>query len=327
MTRRMRTVVLLALSSLLVLATAACGLSSGSTPPFTVTSGSIQKVPSLDGVKITVGSKEFTEQAILGYIIEYALMAAGADVRDLTSIVGSRSTRDAEIAGQVDVTYEYTGTGWINYLGNEKPVIGERAQFEAVRDQDLKENKLVWTAPAPMNNTYALATSKAVGDKTGVKTLSDYAALVNRDPNAARTCLETEFRSRQDGFPGMARAYGFPPTKVPVSILQGGIIYQATAGGTECPFGEVFTTDGRIKSLGLQLLTDDKQFFPNYNAAIVMREAFAKDHPAIEQVMTPVSNKLTTDAITNLNLKVDVNGQEPAVVARDWMIAEGFVRP
>ncbi|MGU3291287.1 glycine betaine ABC transporter substrate-binding protein [Williamsia sp. M5A3_1d] len=311
----------------MIAVTAACGLASGSTPPFTVRSGSITPVPALEGVKVTVGSKEFTEQVILGYIIEFALMAAGADVRDLTSIVGSRSTRDSQIEGQVDVTYEYTGTGWINYLGNEKPIPDERKQFEAVRDEDLKENGLVWTAPAPLNNTYALATSKTVAERTGVKTLSDYAALVNRDPGAAATCLETEFRSRQDGFPGMARAYGFPVTKAPVSILQGGIIYQATADAKQCPFGEVFTTDGRIKALGLQLLTDDKRFFPNYNAAIVMRKAFARDHPDIEKVMTPVSDKLTTDTITNLNLKVDVDGQEPAVVARDWMIAEGFVTP
>lgn len=323
--RHVRSAVLLAISGLMVAVTAACGLASGSTPPFTVQPGSITRVPALEGVKVVVGSKEFSEQVVLGYIIEYALMAAGADVRDLTSIVGSRSTRDAQRDGQVDVAYEYTGTAWINYLGNEKPVIGERAQFDAVRDQDLRENGLVWTAPAPMNNTYALAASKATVAKTGVKTLSDYAALVNRDPGAATTCLETEFRSRQDGFPGMARAYGFPVTAARVSILQGGIIYEATANGGQCAFGEVFTTDGRIQSLDLQVLTDDKKFFPNYNAAIVMRKQFAQSHPDVARVMAPVSDKLTNDAITTMNRKVDVDGQEPATVARDWMISQGFV--
>ncbi len=325
LSRTARTAVLLAMSGLLVAVTAACGLASGSTPPFTVKAGSIKPIPALDGVKVTVGSKEFTEQVILGYIVEYALMAAGANVRDLTSIVGSRSTRDSEIEGQVDITYEYTGTGWINYLGNEKPIPDERKQFEAVRDEDLKKNGLVWTAPAPMNNTYALAANKATVEKTGVKTLSDYAALVNRDPGAARTCLETEFRSRQDGFPGMAQAYGFPVTKAQVSILQTGIIYSATANGGQCAFGEVFTTDGRIQALDLQILTDDKKFFPNYNAAIVMRKQFAMDHPDIAKVMAPVSDKLTNDQITAMNRKVDVDGEEPATVARDWMISQGFV--
>lgn len=325
LSRRARSAALLAMSGLMIAVTAACGLASGSTPPFTVQPGSIKPVAALKGVKVTVGSKEFTEQVILGYIIEYSLMAAGANVRDLTSIVGSRSTRDSQIEGQVDVTYEYTGTGWINYLGNEKPIPDPRAQFEAVRDEDLKKNGLVWTDPAPMNNTYALAANKATVEKTGVKTLSDYAALVNRDPGAARTCLETEFRSRQDGFPGMARVYGFPVTKAQVSILQTGIIYSATANGGQCAFGEVFTTDGRIQALDLQILSDDKKFFPNYNAAIVMRKQFALDHPDIARVMAPVSDKLTNDQITAMNRKVDVDGQEPATVARDWMISQGFV--
>ncbi len=325
MSSHVKSVALLGVSALLVLITAACGLASGSTPPFTVGQGSIKKIPALDGVKVTVGSKEFTEQVILGYVIEFSLMAAGAEVRDLTSIVGSRSTRDSQTQGQVDVTYEYTGTGWINYLGNEKPIPDSRRQFEAVRDEDLKKNHIVWTAVAPMDNTYALAASPAVIKKTGVQTLSDYGALVNRDPGAARTCLETEFRSRQDGFPGVAKAYGFPVTTAQVSILQTGIIYQATADAGQCAFGEVFTTDGRIKALGLQLLADDKQFFPHYNAAIVMREAYANKHPDIERVMTPVSDKLTNAVITDLNLQVDVQGEEPAEVARDWLIKEGFV--
>ncbi|GGF15929.1 glycine/betaine ABC transporter substrate-binding protein [Williamsia phyllosphaerae] len=323
--RALRATTLLAAVASMTAAIGACGLASGSTPPFTVGAGSIKNIPALDGVKVTVGSKEFTEQVILGYIIEFSLMAAGADVRDLTSIVGSRSTRDSQTQGQVDITYEYTGTGWINYLGNEKPIPDATKQFEAVRDEDLKKNDIVWTAVAPMDNTYALAASPEVIKSTGVKTLSEYGALVNKNPGAAQTCLETEFRSRQDGFPGVASTYGFPVTKAQVSILQTGIIYQATADASQCKFGEVFTTDGRIKALGLQLLTDDKQFFPHYNAAIVMREAYAKEHPDIAKVMTPVSDKLTNDVITDLNLQVDVQGKEPAEVARDWLVKEGFV--
>ncbi len=90
-------------------------------PPTEGRSRSIAPVAELDGARITVGSKDFTEQVILGYIIEFALSAAGADVRDLTNIQGSNSTRDAQLAGQIDVSYEYTGTGWINYLGHEEP--------------------------------------------------------------------------------------------------------------------------------------------------------------------------------------------------------------
>ncbi|NKS62032.1 glycine/betaine ABC transporter substrate-binding protein [Rhodococcus hoagii] len=304
---------------------ASCGLESGGALPLKVGPGSIQPVPELDGARITVGSKDFTEQVILGYIIEFALSAAGADVRDLTNIQGSNSTRDAQLAGQIDVSYEYTGTGWINYLGHEEPIPDSRAQFEAVRDEDLERNGMVWKDPAPMNNTYALATSRATAERTGVRTLSDYAALVERDPAAATTCVETEFNVRQDGFPGMAAAYGFDPARADRRILQTGIIYQATADGSQCKFGEVFTTDGRIAALDLVVLEDDRQFFPKYNPALTMREDFAERYPEVAEVMAPISAVLTDDVISELNKQVDVEGEDPATVARQWLVDRGFV--
>ncbi|MFC3244475.1 glycine betaine ABC transporter substrate-binding protein [Gordonia humi] len=303
---------------------AACGLESGGAVPLPVKPGSIKENPDLAGVKLTVGSKDFTEQVILGYILEFSLAAAGADVRDLTNIQGSNSSRDAMVAGQVDLNIEYTGTGWINYLGNEKPIADPTEQFEAVRDQDLKENDVVWTDPSPLDNTYALAVNQSNLAKLGVTTLSQYAELVKTNPAAATTCLETEFRSRQDGFPGMAAAYGFDPGAARTQILQTGIIYQATANGN-CAFGEVFTTDGRIKALDLTVLEDDKSFFPHYNAALTMRKETAEAHPAIAEVMKPVMETLNSDEISELNKQVDVDGREPADVARDWLVQKGFV--
>ena len=323
MARRARAVA--ALAALFALVLTACGLGSGSTVPLQVGPGSITPTPGLEGVKITVGSKEYTEQVILGYILEFTLAAAGADVRDLTGIVGSRSTREAQLSGQVDVAYEFTGNAWINYLGHEKPIPDTREQFEAVRDEDLERNGMVWLDPGPMDDTYALAASKRVVEQTGVRTLSDYAELVKRDPAAAKTCVDTEFRARQDGFPGMAAAYGFDPARAETPILQVGIIYQATADGTQCDFGEVFTTDGRIAALDLTVLTDDKQFFAHYNPSVTMKREFFDAHPEIAEVTAPVTAALTNDAIIELNKQVDVEGRDPSVVARDWMVSQGFV--
>ncbi|BBX69824.1 glycine betaine ABC transporter substrate-binding protein [Mycolicibacterium psychrotolerans] len=314
-----------ALLSAVVLVVAGCGLGSGSAVPLQVGPASIRPTPGLDGVKITVGSKEYTEQVILGYILQYTLAAAGADVRDLTGIVGSRSTRGAQLSGQVDVAYEFTGNAWINYLGHEKPIPDTRKQFEAVRDEDLERNGMVWLEPGPMDDTYALAAGKRTVERTGVRSLSDYAALVMRDPAAARTCVDTEFRARQDGFPGMAAAYGFDPARADTPILQVGIIYQATADGTQCDFGEVFTTDGRIAALDLTVLTDDKQFFAHYNPSVTMKREFFDAHPEIAEVTAPVTAALTNDVIIELNKQVDVDGRDPSVVARDWMVARGFV--
>ncbi|OBH02125.1 glycine/betaine ABC transporter substrate-binding protein [Mycobacterium sp. E136] len=315
-----RTVVLLACALL-----AGCGLGAGSTVPLKVGPASIQRNPALEGVPITVGSKEYTEQVILGYILEYTLAAAGADVRDLTGIVGSRSTREAQLSGQVDVAYEFTGNAWINYLGHEKPIPDSRKQFDAVRDEDLARNDMVWLPPGPMDDTYALAASRGVVERTNVRTLSEYAELVKRDPAAARTCVDTEFRARQDGYPGMAAAYGFDPARAQTPVLQVGIIYQATADGTQCDFGEVFTTDGRIAALDLVVLTDDKQFFAHYNPSVTMKRAFYEAHPQIADVTAPVTAALTNEAIMDMNKQVDVEGRDPSVVARDWMVAQGFI--
>ncbi|MEU2035533.1 glycine betaine ABC transporter substrate-binding protein [Nocardia amamiensis] len=306
---------------------AACGLQSGSAVPLRVGPGSIRPVPELAGVRVTVGSKDFTEQNILGYLIEFALSAAGADVRDLTNIQGSNSVRDAQLHGQIDIAYDYTGTGWINYLGNETPVPDEIGQFEAVRDADLAEHGMVWTAMAPMNNTYALVMSAQTARETGVRTLSDYARLVDADPAAAAICVGTEFNVRQDGFPGLTRKYEIDAGKVRKQIVQDPVVYQATADGKQCRFGSVAATDGRIPALNLVLLQDDRGFFPKYNAALVMREDFAGEHPQVAAIMAPISQRLTNEAITELNRQVDVDGHEPAEVARDWMVAQGFVTP
>lgn len=302
-----------------------CGLQSGGAVPLSVNPGSIEPIPELEGVKLTVGSKDFTENIVLGYILEFSLSAAGADVRDLTNITGSNSARDAMLAGQVDLYVDYTGTGWINYLKNEKPVKGNDEQFEAVREQDLERNDVAWVNPAPLNNTYSLATSQRVAEQTGVVTLSDYAQLITENPGKYATCLETEFNSRQDGFPGMAITYNFNPDDTEKRLLQTGIIYQATADGSQCQFGEIFTTDGRIKGLNLVVLEDDKTFFPQYNGAIAMLNSTNEAHPEIAAVLEPVMTALTNDETATMNARVDVDGIEPADVARDWLADKGFV--
>ena len=118
--------------------------------------------------------------------------------------------------------------------------------------------------------------------------------------------------------------YGFDPAAAQTQILQTGIIYQATANGN-CAFGEVFTTDGRIKALDLIVLEDDKQFFPHYNAAVTTPKDVADRFPSIAKVTAPVMAALTSEAITELNRQVDVDGKEPADVARDWLVSKGFV--
>ncbi|WP_181781098.1 glycine betaine ABC transporter substrate-binding protein [Pseudonocardia pini] len=299
-----------------------CGLSTNTAVPFTVTPGSIQPVPALQGVTITVGSKDFTEQILVGYMAELALAAAGADVRDLTNIQGSSNSRLALKTGDIDLTWEYSGTGWINYLGHTDPIPDEQGQFVAVRDEDLAQNGIRWLPYSELNNTYAFGVTEAYAQQHNLRTTSDMTTFLTQNPDQAVFCVETEFASRQDGLPGVQKTYGFPTTEV--KTFGTGAIYAGVANGT-CNFGEIFTTDGRIAGLNLRVLEDDKKFFPQYNISVVLREDFYRQHPEIEQVMQPVAMALNNEEMIELGKRVDVDGEDTAIVARDWMVEKGFI--
>lgn len=315
---------LLATVALAAASLAGCGLSSGSAVPFSVGPGSIKPVAALKGVPITVGSKDFTEQILLAYIAEYALEAAGMDVKDLSNISGSNSGRQALFSQQIDLMWEYTGTAWISYQGNSTPIADPHQMFNAVKSADAKQG-IDWINLAPLNNTYALAQSQEVYNKYHVKTLSDLSALAKKDPSAATFCLESEFASRNDGFPGLVKKYGMNIPDSNIQKLDTGAVYEATAQHKACNFGEIFFTDARKRSLNLKTLDDDKKFFPAYNAAVTVRDAFYKQHPQIQQVLQPVADRLTSDTMLGLSSEVDVKGRDWADVAKEFMIKQGFV--
>ncbi|KUN28311.1 glycine/betaine ABC transporter substrate-binding protein [Streptomyces antibioticus] len=314
----------IAFTGVVLLLASACGLTSGSPMVDDVRPGSIGGGEPLKGASLTVTSKEFTEQLILGAIMGIAFEAAGADVLDRTGIQGSIGAREAVKSGDADGMYEYTGTAWITYLGNSEPIADPKAQWEAVRKADLK-NGLTWLPPAALNNTYALAMNAANSRKYGTKTLSDVAALSKSDPGAVTLCVESEFANRADGLPGMEKAYGMSVPAKNITQMDTGIIYTQVKKGS-CTYGEVFTTDGRIRSMNLAVMRDDRKFFPNYNAAPEINSKALKKWPAIEKVLDPVTRKLNNTVAQELNSKVDVDGEDPHQVALDWMKAEGFVK-
>lgn len=305
-------------------ALSACGLTSGSPMVDDVKPGSIGRGEPLKGADLTVTSKEFTEQLILGAIMGIAFEAAGADVLDRTGIQGSVGAREAVRSGDADGMYEYTGTAWITYQGNSEPIADPQAQWEAVRKEDLGTG-LTWLPKAPLNNTYALAMNRSNFKKYGTRTLSDVAALSRSDPGAVTLCVESEFANRADGLPGMEKAYGMRVPARSITQMDTGIIYTQAAKGS-CTYGEVFTTDGRITSMDLAVMRDDRRFFPNYNAAPEINSKSLKRWPAIAEVLGPVTRKLTNTVARELNSKVDVDGEDPHQVALDWMKAEGFVK-
>ncbi|MFC8421355.1 glycine betaine ABC transporter substrate-binding protein [Streptomyces sp. NPDC057236] len=322
--RRVRVRVRLFLAGVLLAVASGCGLTSGSPMVDDVEPGSIGKGRPLEGAELTVTSKEFTEQLVLGAIMGIAFQAAGAEVVDRTGIQGSVGSREAVVNGEADAGFEYTGTAWITYQGNSRPIPDPREQWEAVRDADVR-NGVTWLEPSELNNTYALAMSQANYEKYRTRTLSGVAELARSDPGAVTLCVEGEFANRADGLPGMEKAYGMDIPARNVTQMDTGIIYTQTAKGA-CTYGEVFTTDGRIKSMNLVVMEDDKKFFPNYNAAPTVNTATFEKWPAIADVLAPVTAKLDNTVAQDLNAKVDVDGEDPHQVALDWMVEEGFVK-
>jgi osmoprotectant transport system substrate-binding protein len=318
-----RKATLLAGAATVSLTLGACGLGggSGSGDDIEVDAGSVRS-GALDGASIAVGSKEFDEQLLLGQMTVLMLKAAGADVSDKTNIQGSTATRNALKSGKTDVYWDYTGTGWITYLGHAKPIQDEQKMFDAVKKEDLEKNDLVWGDPAPFNNTYAFATTKEFAEKNHIASMSDMATYVNTHDDAT-ICVESEFAARPDGLPGVVKAYDMK-TSGKVKKLGTGVIYTQTDNGT-CDFGEVFTTDGRIAALGLKTLDDDKTFFPLYNGAVVLRQETAEKYPEILTVLKPLSEKLTTEVMQGLNAKVSAQGLPPAQVAADFLKEQGFL--
>jgi osmoprotectant transport system substrate-binding protein len=304
-----------------------CGsLSSSSTdaaggPCAGVKAGSVNP-SALKGVTVKVGSKEFDEQLILGQLTIKTLCAAGAKVVDRTNTKGSTQSRKKLQDGVVDVVWEYTGTGWIAYLGHSKPIFNPQKQYEAVKKEDLAKNKLLWGPMAPFNNTYAFAVTEAFGKKNNLTTSSDMAAYIKKNPSAS-VCVESEYAARPDGYPGYKKAYGYTGGKL--KSLGTGVVYTQLAKGN-CDFGEIFTTDGRLAALHLRVLKDDKQYHPLYNGVAVTRADFNKAHPQMLQVLKPLAAVLTTPTMTNLNKLKSADGEKPDKIATDFLKSKGFLK-
>jgi osmoprotectant transport system substrate-binding protein len=311
----------LALSGCGSLSESSSSATGGGGPCDGVKAGSVDS-KALDGVKVSVGSKEFDEQLVLGQLTIKMMCAAGADVKDETNTKGSTQTRKKLIDGVTDVVWEYTGTGWINYLGHDKPITDPQAQYDAVKKEDLAKNKLVWGPLGPFNNTYAFATTDEFAEKNGLKSHSDMAAYIKKNPSST-VCVESEFAARPDGYPGFKKTYGITGGKL--KSLGTGVVYTQVDKGN-CDFGEIFTTDGRLAALGLTVLEDDKGYFPLYNGVAVTRADFDKEHPEMLKVLEPLTKELTTDVMTELNKKISSDGEPADKIAEDFLKEKGFLK-
>ncbi|MGB5961747.1 MAG: glycine betaine ABC transporter substrate-binding protein [Coleofasciculaceae cyanobacterium] len=268
---------------------------------------------------IKVGSKDFTEQFILGEMYALVLENQGLKVQRKLNLGGTPVAQAALESGQIDLYPEYTGTGLLTILklpanSNQKQV------FETVSKAYQEKFKLVWLNPAPMNNSQALAMTEAGAKKYGIKTISDLAKkasqLVMIGP--------PEFEAREDGLPGLKKAYGNFKLKA-YKGADPGLRYQAMIDG-QVDVVVAFGTDGELSAFNLVVLEDDKKLFPPYQVAPVVRQEILDKNPKIKDALNALAPKLTNETMQRLNYEVSGKQREPAAVAKDFLIKEGLIK-
>lgn len=267
----------------------------------------------LEGAELTAGSKEFTESEVLSHITILALEDAGASITDQTGISGSATVRQALETGEVDFYWDYTGTGWVNILGNTTEDVPDDL-FAAVSEED-QANDIAWLEPAQFENTYRIAVKEDFANENDLTTMSDSAEFIEENPDQGRVCAASEFINRDDGLPGMEEAYGFEYSEVVELDLN--LIYPQV--GDSCEFGEVFSTDARIAANDMVILEDDQDFFVEYLGAMTLRQETLDEYPEIEEIMAPISEQLTAEVMMELNGRVDTDGEMAEDVAQDWL--------
>jgi len=272
---------------------------------------------------IKVGSKEFSEQLILGQITILALEDAGYKTEDKTNVAGSDKVRSALVSGEIDVYWEYTGTAWLMHLQHDEPITDSDECYEKVRAEDA-EKDLVWLDYAPFDNTYTIMMRKSDSESLGIKTISDLSAYINKNPDKIVFAGDHEFTARPDGYPALEETYGFKLPEKDLKIMEMGIIYKTLRDGN-VNLGMGFATDGRIVAFDLVNLNDDKKFFPVYNPSAVVRKEVLDENPEMAEVLNNIAKKLDTDTMTELNYKVDIEEEDPRDVAEEWLKAEGLI--
>lgn len=307
--------VLLALAML----TAACGDDDAG-----ASGGRIAEEVDLSGISITVGSKDFTEQLVLGNIMVEGFQAAGADVTNKVDLGGTVVNREALLSGEIDVYMEYNGTAWTVHLGQEDPSFDPAQLTEDVRALDLAENGIRWIGKSPFNDTYGFATGSAMTEANGgaftMQGMADYLAA---NPDAT-VCMESEFPSRPDGLILFEEFTGYEIPDSQQEVLDTNIIYNETANGN-CDFGEIFTTDGRIPALDMSIVEDPGVMIV-YNVSINMPDELYQQAPdEFEKFAELIFEGLDEDTMAELNRRVSVEGEDAEDVARDYLTEKGLI--
>jgi len=270
-------------------------------------------------ISIRIGSKQFTEQLILGNLMAVALQEYGYDAT-FTPLGSTAAAHEALVAGEIDVYAEYTGTGYLTHLGltYDPSETGEDI-YNTVSQEYAQRWGLNWLEPSAFNNTYCLAITEARAEELGVVTVSDLQAKSEGLVFGATA----EFIDRPDGLPGLEETYG-EFAFADVLSFDPGLKYSGLQEG-DLDVTTCFGTDGQISAMNLRVLVDDAGFWPPYNVAPVIDASIVESDPRVSVILNMLMQKLDGPTMSQLNWEVDGNDQEPADVAFQYLIDAGLL--
>ncbi|PID66391.1 MAG: ABC transporter substrate-binding protein [Gammaproteobacteria bacterium] len=283
------------------------------------------------GEPIRVASKIDTEGGLLGNIVLQMLESRGLPVENKVSMASSNIVRDALLSGEIDIYPEYTGNGAF-FSQTPKDAVWKDLQkgYAAIKAFDDKTNHLVWLAPAPANNTWAIAVTGKLAADEQLKTLHDFARYVNAG-GTVKLAGSAEFIENPLALPSFQNSYGFMLGKEQVLVLSGGntaaTIQAAAAGINGCNAAMVYGTDGAIAAAGLVVLDDPKGAQAVYAPAPVVRAETLQAYPQIATILAPVFASLERETLQKLNEQIQVKGIPAGKVARTYLTEKGFIKP
>jgi osmoprotectant transport system substrate-binding protein len=298
----------------------------GSTPTPTATaaagSGKIAKNAANAKVSLTIGSKNFTEQQVLGQVFAQGLAAAGYTVKTDLNLGDQDTALKALKGGQIDAYPEYTGTALLAFFGktaDQLPKDPQAAYQEAAQGFAAEKPPLVAFPPTPFTSSNEVAVTSATAQKYGLKNISDLSKVAGK----LKLYGSPECRKRLDCLLGLQRVYHLHfKSFTPVAIPQRHTVL--TSGRADVSI--VFTTDPQIKREGEVLLHDDRGMFPPYNSTLVARKDVAdKAGPDLEKTVKLLQEQLTAENMQELNARVDLDKKSPAEVAKEYLQETGLV--
>jgi glycine betaine/choline ABC-type transport system substrate-binding protein len=267
------------------------------------------------GDRVVVGSKNFSEQVLLGEIVARTIeRSTKLRVERRLNLGGTFVCDRAIRAGELDVYVEYTGTAYTAIL--KRPPVSDPKRVLAETREAYANDGLEWLAPLGFDNTFALVVRGADAERLGVRRISDLASHPEW-----RAGFGYEFMERPDGFRGLAKTYGLA-FREPPRIMDLGLLYRALVDGqVDVVAGN--STDGLIASLALHVLDDDRHYFPPYEAAPVARRELLANHPEIRGAIESLGGAISAETMRRLNYRVDGERRTAEEVARDFLDSLG----